>query len=667
MNIRHAASDKDVQSDGPDGTAAAPRRAVTARAVILGLLLAILVDYWIQYGELVMGGRTTPSALANTAIPVGPFSVLFVLTALNLLCRNLLPSLAFSATETLTVYVMMTTSTVLSSSGQLQFLIPTLAAPFHYATPENDYAASFWRFVPHWMAQTDPSVLRGFYRGQTVVPVVKWLPQIAVWTGFLFALAAASLCLVAILRRQWVDRERLSFPTVALPLALVQEGVPVFRQRVFWLGAALPFAVSTLNTVALNVPSVPLLSLRTDYVFQQVLTTPPWNAVSDTALSFYPFVIGIAYFAPLDVSFSCWFFYLITRLEQVAGSALGFGSAVVAAGHGSFPFLGYQGAGAFLGLTLISLFLARGYLKDVFLKAIGRNDALDDSQEPLSYRAAFIGLCLSLVFMVGFCAAGGMNPLVALIVILLGLAYYLAATRVRAETGDAWLFGPDVDVNTLVTQTFAGGLLSTPDLTILAFLRPVLSNFDLRCIAMPHQLEAFKMAQEVGASRRSLVKAILLATGIGLVVSFLIALSIWHGYGAEAKTEPWRTGQGKVPFDNLVYLIHNRPTPDGPGIGAVAFGFGMTALLTFLRTRFVWWPLHPIGYAIANTYTMSATWLPFLLAWLFKSLALRYGGARFYRASQPFFLGLIAGDLFGGGFYVALGAFTGINVYPINW
>jgi hypothetical protein len=64
---------------------------------------------------------------------------------------------------------------------------------------------------------------------------------------------------------------------------------------------------------------------------------------------------------------------------------------------------------------------------------------------------------------------------------------------------------------------------------------------------------------------------------------------------------------------------------------------------------------------------MSNTWLPFFIAWLVKILALRYGGARLYRTLLPFFLGLIAGDLLGGGLTTALGAYTGINVYPINW
>ena len=225
----------------------------------------------------------------------------------------------------------------------------------------------------------------------------------------------------------------------------------------------------------------------------------------------------------------------------------------------------------------------------------------------------------------------------------------------------------DVDGNALMTRTFGTNFMTPADLSVLAFLRPALANFDLRCMAMPHQLDAFKMAQETGAPRRSLVFAIIVSTVIGLTLSFLIALAIWHGFGAEARTDPWRTSQGRVPFDNLVNLLRNPTAPDVRGGGAVIFGFVLTAALMLLRTHFVWWPLHPVGYAIANTSTMNATWLPFFLAWLAKLLVLRYGGARAYRLSLPFFLGLIAGDLIGGGLFTALGAFTGFNVYPINW
>jgi hypothetical protein len=643
------------------------RATVTLRAIVTGVLLSILVDVWIEWAELIMDGRQGHTALANTAVPVGPFSVMFAITGLNLLCRAILPSMAYSKTEMLSVYVMMTTSCVLASSGQLQFLIPTLTAPFHYATKDNGWASFFQPYIPHWLAQTNTSVLNGFYGGRTAVPYRLWLPQILAWSGFMLALAGASLCTVAILRRQWVDREQLSFPTVQLPLAFIAEGTPIFRRPVFWLGFLIPFSISVLNTFASNDPVVPLLNLRSNPLFQSMTFPAPWTPLSSMQFSLYPFVMGIAYFAPTDVSFSCWFFYLVTVAEQIVGSALGLNNAVIQSNRAMFPYIGYQGAGAFLGLALVSLYGARRYLAEVIGKAIGVNQSIDDSAEPMSYRVAFGGLVVCLLIMTTFCYVAGMNPMVALCVIVLGLLFMLAATRVRAETGDAWLFGPDVDVNTLVTRTFTGNMLNTPDLTILAFLRPILANNDLRCITMPHQLEAFKMAQSAGAGLRSTAKAIAIATTIGLVVSFCIALTFWHKFGAEVGTDFWRTSQGRVPFDNLADLLSNKPTPDFPGIGGVLFGFVVTAALMSLRTRFLWWPLHPVGYVIANTYTMQTTWMPFFFAWLIKTLMIRYGGAKGYRMSQPFFLGLIAGDLIGGGFFTALGAFTGINVYPINW
>lgn len=640
---------------------------LTPRALILGVLLTVLVDFWIHWAELIMGGRQGHSALANTSIPFGAFTMMFGLSGLNILCRAILPSLAMSASEVLVVYVMMTTSTVLSSSGQLQFIIPTVAAGWHYATPENGWAAAWHGFVPHWMAQTDPSVLDGFYKGHTSLPILGWMPQILAWGGFMLALAAASLCVVSILRQQWVDRERLTFPTVALPLAVVDPEAPLLKRPLFWIGAAGPFLVSCLNTLALNIPAVPILNLRTNTDIGQMVTAPPWNAIGYTPISFYPFVVGIAYLIPVDVTFSCWFFFIVTRVERVVGSALNLGTGAAGVNQAQFPALGHQGAGAFLALTLVSLWLSRGYLKEVWLKAIGRKSSIDESQEPLTYRSALIGLGVALLAMVGFCTAAGMNPLVALVVILLGLIYMVAATRIRAETGNAWLFGPSVDVSTLMTRTFGTSLLGAHDLTILAYLRPAIANFDLRCMTMPHQMDAFKMAAEVRLSSRPLVLAIAVSTVIGLFASFLIALSLWHGFGAEGGTEPWRTAQGRVPFDNLVDVLRNRTGPDKTGILGLICGFGITTALMLLRTQFIWWPLHPVGYAIANTDTMTATWLPFFLAWLFKSLALRYGGAGFYRTSLPFFLGLIAGDILGGGIFDAIGAVTGINVYPVNW
>src|ERR1700735_5179634 len=111
---------------------------------------------------------------------------------------------------------MMATSTVLASSGQLQFVVPTITAPFHYATVDNGWMGQFGRYIPKWLAQTNPVAIDDFYKGRSNIPLALWAPQIFAWSGFMLALAGASLCITSILRRQWIDREQLSFPTLAV-------------------------------------------------------------------------------------------------------------------------------------------------------------------------------------------------------------------------------------------------------------------------------------------------------------------------------------------------------------------------------------------------------------------------------------------------------------------
>ncbi len=89
----------------------------------------------------------------------------------------------------------------------------------------------------------------------------------------------------------------------------------------------------------------------------------------------------------------------------------------------------------------------------------------------------------------------------------------------------------------------------------------------------------------------------------------------------------------------------NNPLSSDPArIGGAVVGLGLVSLLGVLRTQFVWWPLHPIGYAIGSTDMMAWLWCPTLLGWLAKSMILRYGGAKMFRQALPFFLGLILGD-----------------------
>lgn len=635
------------------------RKLISWRALIIGLVLSIAVDLWLHYAELVLGSARGHTALANTSIPVGAFCAFLLVVSLNqLLRRYSLPTL--NRSELITIYAMLTTSTVISSSGGLHFLIPTLVAGFWFASPENKWAQLFHRYVPAWFIPEGRSAIENFYLGDSPVPIHSWLRPMLIWSGFLFVLVFATLCINLIFRKQWIDRERLTFPTVFLPVEMTKEGF--FQNRLFWIGFAIPFLLVSLNTLSFNFPTIPRIDVRPRDI-SPYFTTPPFNAIGYTPISFYPFVIGIGYLISLEVLFSSWFFFFLTRVQRILGSAWGIGQQ--GGPVAEFPFLGHQGAGAFIAIAIVSIWLARRHLKDVFLTAIGKARA--DEGEPFSYKFAFWGLMGSLAFIILFCNIAGMRLIVAIPLVLIALAYMMSATRMRAEAGNAWLFGPDVDPNTLMTSTIGTKIYLPQDLTIMSYMR-VFTSYDLRCLSMPHQLDALKMAELTGTSPRSIVVNILIAIAFGLLISFYIALGIWYKFGGGAKCDSWRSIT--IPQNTFNSLASWLETPLPTNWYAISFLIGgliFTIFLYFMKLNFLWWPFNPIGYAIANTFTMTWLWMPFFLAWLIKLFIIKYGGMKLYRQAMPIFLGLIMGDFLGGGLTTLMGCIFKMNVYPINW
>ena len=74
--------------------------------------------------------------------------------------------------------------------------------------------------------------------------------------------------------------------------------------------------------------------------------------------------------------------------------------------------------------------------------------------------------------------------------------------------------------------------------------------------------------------------------------------------------------------------------------------------------RWYWWPLHPIGFAIAVGWLTSSIWFSALIAWLLKLIILHVGGSGLFRSLKPFFLGLILGEVVVGGVWAVIYALT---------
>lgn len=628
--------------------------AFSGRAVMLAAVLVPAVVMFIHYAELFLGGRRGHTALANTSIPVGPFFAVFVVALLNLAVRRLWPGRALRQPELALLYVLLASSTVIASSGGVHFLVPTLTGAFYYASPENAWER-FHPDIPDWFSPRDMSVILPFYFGEAAVPWRAWLIPIVVWTGFLLTFYFGTLCICALLRRQWIEREKLTFPTVYVPLYISDQRPGNWKSLPMWIGFALPFAIGTINTLNLNFPAIPQIQVRPINI-TTAFSDPPWNAIGGIAVSFYPFIIGLAYLLSLEMTFSCWFFYFVTLAMRVFGSVTGLHELGTGTSISRFPFEAHQGAGAFIALTSAAIWIGRRELGGLVRGAFGGSGE----------RWPTFGLIASFLALVGFCRLAGMSYYAPAILTVLAWIYMTAATRIRAETGNAWLFGPRLDPHNLMVTTFGSGRFSQADLTIMAYLSNI-SSFDLRCIPMPHQLDGFKIASEAGLPQRRLAPSMIGALGFALIVAFWGGLFIWYRFGALAELDAWRTNMGRQPFDRLGSYLTSPLEADHYGSAAVVGGLVFTVFLAVMRTKFIWWPFHPVGYAMANTGTMRTMWLPFLIAWLLKAGVLRYGGPGLYRRLLPFFLGLVIGDFANGGLWTLIGCVYDMRVYPVNW
>ncbi len=644
-------------------TVAPGPRTVTARAVFIGLASITGVIFLIHWAELVLGGSRGHTAMANTSIPVGTFTALICILAFNGLIGRIRRKWELSEAELIVIYTMTAVATVLASSGAIHFMVPAMAAPHYFASEENKWETLFFQFIPRWIGPSDPQLLKRFFDGGDAIPGSIWLGPSMVWSGFIFAYALCSLSITALVRRQWIESERLTFPTVYVPLNITASDGGFWRNKAAWIGIAIPFLIGTLNTLNLNVPTIPKLEVR-NINLSQTFRDPPWNAMGGLSISFYPFVIGIAFLLSSEVTFSSWFFYLFTKAERVFGAIFGLSEW----GTGSltrFPFEEHQGAGAFIALTSLAIWIGRRRLVDTFRVALGF-PAIGD-QSALGPRWAVWCLLATFGAMMVFCHTAGMSLGVPFLLLLLSLTYLVAATRIRAETGNAWLFGPRIDPQTLVVTTLGSRNIRPQDLTIMAYLSNF-ASFDMRCVSMPHQLDAYKMAEVRDIPRGKLTGALVAGLAFGIPVAFWGALAVWHNVGALAKGNTWRTLMGKSVFDQLQGYLQAPQPPDLLGLVFVGAGLLFTIFLFVMRTKLTAWPLHPVGYAIANTASMRSQWFPFLVAWGTKSVILRYGGATMYRQALPFFYGLVVGDFLNGGFYTLIACFIDkMKVYPVNW
>jgi len=428
------------QTDETPNTAGSPSR-VSARALLIALIVGLLLCAVTPYNDQYIGA----TFIAGNFFPIGALAVVLVIVVIvNPLIKHLGGAhQRFSRAELITIWSLIAIISGLPSSGLMRYLIAPIAAPHYYATSLNGWERSIIPQMPSYLILNDKQAARSFFEGlrpEEAIPWHAWMVPLSVWSVFVACLIGCFFCLSTLVRRQWVENERLTFPLVQVPLLISQEPEAgqsfntLMRSRSLWWGVALVTVLHTVKGLHIFAPTVP--DIATTWNTNNFFTAKPWSDLG-IALNIYPLVIGFAYFVPSEVSFSLWFFYLVFKAQTLIGTQFGVDGSWTRYGGCLGPaYVSYQEAGGTLAVSIWILWTMRAHLKSILRSVFSRTTLIDDRNEPMSYRAAFWGLCISVVGLYTWLSAVAHVPSVLAACIVFGaLTVFVLISWLVAQGG----------------------------------------------------------------------------------------------------------------------------------------------------------------------------------------------------------------------------------------
>ncbi len=418
-----------------------------------------------------------------------------------------------------------------------------------------------------------------------------------------------------------------------------------------------------------NIPDVTLLQVLTSYLPME----PPWNVIYPTAAYLSFAAIGIFYLLPSDILLSLWAFFLFMRFQSYIAGVFGATTEYMPMGYPCYKFMGYQAMGAYFVLAGYIIYTGWPHFKKVFASAFFINRT-DDSNELLPHSVAFWGLILCFFGAAAWLTASGMSFWLAvfelfIFIFIIGLVLSRSVSEgglLMTETS----FRP-ADILRLFT---APHQLGAQNLTSMAFFDTAFLR-DQRGLLMTGFMDTLKISDGVSIRRRAFVP---LLTG-AIVLAALVAgyLQIFYPYvfkGALNMYSYTYTDNSQwafMDYQGKIRAVFDPPKTIDPSLMTDRIWLGAGILfaifLAWMRVSFFWWPLHPLGYALAPSWTMYNFWFPCFVAWVFKSTLLRYGGMKLYSKARPVFLGLIMGEFVAAVFWTAASAVLNSPAPQFPW
>lgn len=622
-----------------------PEGALTARGVALGAVCAALTSGWISYART---GAST-SDVNITHLPVSFLGVFTLIAVTSFLLRRR-GHAGLTPSELFTIMAMGLVAGMIPARGLTGTWLGLMAAPYYLATPENgwiDYVQpnlSPWLFPKNEHGETT-WLYEGIPQG-VPVPWQVWVMPVFWWLTLIVAGFVVCVSIVVILRKQWVEHERLDYPLVTRLLDIVDDsedadGLPrwprLLSGRLFWAGFAFSFGIIAWNIVGYFDTQWPRISLSPLGGRFYACRICPWIITHIN-----PYTIGFGYFVKLEILFSIWFFHLlfIAQVVLLRRTGLQLGGKDVPGQSWGDPVVKWQSLGALFAFVIWGLWTARRHLRSVFGQAWRQDGRIDDSREMLSYRTAVLSLVIGVLFIAMWMSKAGVPLALIAFIIPTAIVLYIALARFVCESGTLYLSLPtsplEVGYQMVGTSTLsARTVVAASTATALPWM-----------LFMPALSQGAKAADRIRGSRRTLFWALLIGLIVAVVVNVWIVLANGYAYGAFNFAEFPFTRYAPRRIGGMVQTIKNPQLASLPHLFVFLLGAAVMVALTVIRYRASAWTLHPIGYAISTTnIRLQVTSL--FVVWMIKSLVTRIGGVHLYRRLYPLFIGLILGRTVG--------------------
>ncbi len=638
---------------------------ITKRSLFIGLGLAVFMPLWPTYTSFVVHSTRADHSHLSMAMLV-PFVALLVINAF--LERR---GLGFSPTELLTICSIGLVASTMQGEWLTVWFLQMLTMPAYYASPENRFDELLLPHMPSWATITDREAVRGFYEGLspgTLFPWGEWFSVLTWWGLFIGSILIINLSLSVLLRKQWMEYEKLSFPVAIALLELT--GVSgttatlrtLVKNRLFQMAFAITFLIIAWNVFTwftVNIPMFPFLAGRYG---RHVLAVAPGFPAIVTTFVLLTFCLG--YFCKLEVLFSLWFFHVVQIVIVGIMNRFGLDLGENDPYSSSHPAMGWMTFGGMAVFVLWGFWIARAHFRDIFRKAFLGDDSVDDSDELMSYKtsARLLIVCAAFVFLWLYSAGMGAGPILAWCFAMLVL--FIGMSRIVVESGLVYLRVP-LTAQGFTWHAFGPGGLGPAGASILTLTMSLVADGKtFACTQMAH-VPRLSMAM-AKRSRKALAPTVL--AGCFLGAAAVVAFTIYQGYYGVGSANFGRTtfkGIGSLNGAGFSRLAVSRISEgtaltDWNRVLFMGGGGVFISGLYYLRYRFLNFPIHPIGFTICAMVEMQDNAFSLFLIWGVKSIIMKIGGLERYRHYAPWFLGMIMGYVAG----VTLGVIADIFWFP---